>query len=95
MERAFPGGGSPPGDASELIASGMVVEIGCFVLLCLLSGLLAWIDIDRGIIPDWLNLAIAGLGLSKAVILGGEAAGLEAAYQGAAIGAVFWLLRTL
>jgi len=72
----------------------MVVEIGYFVLLCLLSGLLAWIDIDRGIIPDWLNLAIAGLGPSKAVILGGEAAGLEVAYQGAAIGAVFWLLRT-
>jgi leader peptidase (prepilin peptidase) / N-methyltransferase len=56
----------------------MVVEIGYFVLLCLLSGLLAWIDIDRGIIQDWLNLAIAGLGLSKAVIVGGEAAGLEA-----------------
>ena len=73
----------------------MVVEIGYFVLLCLLSGLLAWIDIDRGIIPDWLNLAIAGLGLSKAVIVGGAAAGLEAAYQGAVIGAVFWLLRRL
>jgi hypothetical protein len=40
----------------------MAVEIGYFVLLGLLSGLLAWIDIDRGIIPDWLNLAIAGLG---------------------------------
>jgi leader peptidase (prepilin peptidase)/N-methyltransferase len=43
----------------------MVVDIGYFVLLCLLGGVLAWIDLDRGIIPDWLNLAIAGLGLSK------------------------------
>jgi leader peptidase (prepilin peptidase) / N-methyltransferase len=73
----------------------MVVDIGYFVLLCLLSGVLAWIDIDRGIIPDWLNLAIGGLGLSKAVIVGGPTAGLEAAYQGVAIGAVFWLLRRL
>ena len=41
----------------------MVVDIGYFVLLCLLGGVLAWIDLDRGIIPDWLNLAIASLGL--------------------------------
>jgi leader peptidase (prepilin peptidase) / N-methyltransferase len=73
----------------------MVVDIGYFLLLCLLSGVLAWIDIDCGIIPDWLNLAIAGLGLSKAMIVGGPAAGLEAAYQGVAIGAVFCLLRRL
>ena len=73
----------------------MVVDFGFFALLCLLSGVLAWIDINRGIIPDWLNATIAGLGLWKAVIAGGTFAGLEAAYEGAAIGALFWLLRRL
>src|ERR1700686_2904400 len=72
-----------------------MVIIVSFALLCLLSAGLAWIDIRHGIIPDWLNLTIAGSGLSKAVILGGPFAGLEAACEGAAIGAVFWLLRRL
>jgi leader peptidase (prepilin peptidase) / N-methyltransferase len=75
-------------------APGMVIVIS-FGLLCLLSAALAWIDIRYGIIPDWLNLAIAGLGLSKAVMIGGPLAGLEAGCEGAAIGAVFWLLRRL
>jgi leader peptidase (prepilin peptidase) / N-methyltransferase len=66
-----------------------------FGLLCLLGLGLAWIDIRYGIIPDWLNLMIACLGLSKAVIVDGPTAGLEAAYEGAAIGAIFWLLRRL
>jgi leader peptidase (prepilin peptidase)/N-methyltransferase len=73
----------------------MAVDIGFFALLCLLSGLLAWIDIHHGIIPDWLNATIAGLGLSKAVLAGGVLAGLDAACEGAAIGLVFWLLRRL
>src|SRR6202043_3136872 len=72
-----------------------MVVFASFVLLCLLSAGLAWIDIRHGIIPDWLNLTIAGLGLSKAVILGGPFAGLEAACEGAAIGLIFWLLRRL
>jgi leader peptidase (prepilin peptidase)/N-methyltransferase len=72
----------------------MVVVIS-FGLLCLLSTVLAWIDIRRGIIPDWLNLTIAGVGLSKAVFVGGPLAGLEVACEGAAIGAIFWLLRRL
>jgi leader peptidase (prepilin peptidase)/N-methyltransferase len=72
-----------------------MVVVAFFVLLCLLSAGLAWIDIRHGIIPDWLNLTIAGLGLSKAVILGGPFTGLEAACEGAAIGAIFWLLRRL
>jgi leader peptidase (prepilin peptidase)/N-methyltransferase len=66
-----------------------------FGLLCLLSAVLAWIDIRQGIIPDWLNLTIAGLGLSKASLVGGPLSGLEAVCEGAAIGAVFWLLRRL
>ncbi len=69
--------------------------ITMFGLLCLLSAVLAWIDIRHGIIPDWLNLTIAGLGLSKAVIIGGLPAGLEAACEGVAVGAIFWLLRRL
>jgi leader peptidase (prepilin peptidase)/N-methyltransferase len=66
-----------------------------FGLLCLLCIVLAWIDIRYGIIPDWLNLTIAGLGLSKAMIVGGPLVGLQAAGEGAAIGVTFWLLRRL
>jgi leader peptidase (prepilin peptidase)/N-methyltransferase len=66
-----------------------------FGLLCLLSAVLAWIDIRQGIIPDWLNFAIAGLGLSKASVVGGSLGALEAVCEGAAIGAAFWLLRRL
>jgi prepilin signal peptidase PulO-like enzyme (type II secretory pathway) len=72
----------------------MVVGV-FFGLLSLLSVVLAWIDIRHGIIPDWLNLTIAALGLSKAVFAGGPLAGLEAVCEGTAIGAVFWLLRRL
>jgi leader peptidase (prepilin peptidase) / N-methyltransferase len=72
----------------------MVIAVS-FGLLCLLSAVLAWIDLRHGIIPDWLNLTIAGVGLSKVVIIGGPLAGLEAACEGAAIGAIFWLLRRL
>jgi len=66
-----------------------------FGLLCVLSASLAWIDIRHGIIPDWLNLAIAGLGLSTALLIDGPASALQAACEGAAIGAIFWLLRRL
>jgi leader peptidase (prepilin peptidase) / N-methyltransferase len=69
--------------------------LGFFAALCLLCGALALIDIRRGIIPDGLNLSIAGLGLVKAVTAGGSAAGIEAACEGAAIGLIFWLLRRL
>ncbi len=72
-----------------------MVVVGSFALLSLLSALLAWIDIRHGIIPDWLNLAIAGLGLSNAVMLGGPLAGVQAVCEGAGIGATFWLLRRL
>jgi leader peptidase (prepilin peptidase)/N-methyltransferase len=72
----------------------MVVVVS-FGLLCLLSTVLAWIDIRHGIIPDWLNLTIAGLGLSKALFVAGPLAGLEIACEGAAIGTIFWLLRRL
>ena len=74
--------------------TGMVVVVS-FGLLCLFGAVLAWIDIRHGIIPDWLNLTIAGLGLSKALFVAGPLAGSEAVCEGAAIGAIFWLLRRL
>jgi leader peptidase (prepilin peptidase) / N-methyltransferase len=69
--------------------------IGFFATLSLLGVVLAWIDIRDGIIPDWLNLTIAGLGLAKAAIVGGFLASIEAAGAAAAIGSIFWLLRRL
>src|ERR1700721_3126879 len=67
---------------------GMIIVVS-FALLCLLSAILAWIDIQHGIIPDWLNLAIAGLGLSKALIVDGPLMGLEAACGGGFVGGFF------
>jgi leader peptidase (prepilin peptidase)/N-methyltransferase len=66
-----------------------------FGLLCLLCTLLAWIDIQHGIIPDWLNLAIAGLGLLKILMIGDPPDALQAIGEGVVIGALFWLLRRL
>jgi leader peptidase (prepilin peptidase)/N-methyltransferase len=66
-----------------------------FGLLSLFTIILAWIDVRQGIIPDWLNLTIAGLGLSTALLIGGPWAGLEAACEGAAIGVIFFLLSRL
>jgi leader peptidase (prepilin peptidase)/N-methyltransferase len=66
-----------------------------FGLLCLLCAILAWIDIRDGIIPDWLNLAIAGLGLVKILLTGDLWAALEAIGEGIAVGGLFWLLRRL
>ena len=54
------------------------IFFGCFAPLCLLCGALALIDIQRGIIPNRLNLSIAGLGLLKAAVGGGVFAALEA-----------------
>ena len=72
-----------------------MATITLFGLLSLLCVTLAWIDIRDGIIPDWMNLAVAGLGFANAITIGGSAAGLEAVGEGAAIGAIFWLLRRI
>ena len=66
-----------------------------FVTLCLLCGSLALTDFRRGIIPDALNLAVAGLGLAKAVVDGGATAGLEAIAEAIVVAAAFWLFRRL
>lgn len=66
-----------------------------FALLCALCAAIAWIDIRDGIIPDWLNLAIAGLGLVRIMATTDVAAAIEAVGEGIAVGAAFWLLRRL
>jgi leader peptidase (prepilin peptidase) / N-methyltransferase len=66
-----------------------------FGLLCVLCAILAWIDIREGIIPDWLNLAIAGLGLLRILVTADLSTAVEAIGEAAVIGAVFWLLRRL
>ncbi len=66
-----------------------------FGLLGFLCALLSWIDIRDGIIPDWINLAIAALGFANALLIGGSPAGLEALAEGVVIGVVFLLLRRL
>lgn len=67
--------------------------LGFFAPLCLLCAALALTDIRRGIIPNGLNLSIAGLGLLKTLVTGGAAAALETGCEAAAIGLIFWLLR--
>jgi leader peptidase (prepilin peptidase)/N-methyltransferase len=64
-------------------------------LLCAASALLAFIDLRRGIIPNWLNLAIAFAGLARAFLLEGFVALLTAACEGIIVGATVWLLRWL
>jgi leader peptidase (prepilin peptidase)/N-methyltransferase len=66
-----------------------------FAPLCLVCGVLALIDIRRGILPDGLNLAVAAVGLTKAFVVDGAPGGIEAVYEGVAIGLIFWLLRRL
>jgi leader peptidase (prepilin peptidase) / N-methyltransferase len=64
-------------------------------LLCAASALLVLIDLRRGLIPNWLNLAIAIAGLARALLLGGFAAFLTAGCEGIVVGAIVWLLRWL
>ncbi|SDT20923.1 prepilin peptidase [Bradyrhizobium canariense] len=78
-----------------LVDTEVLQLLGFSAALVLLCGALALIDIRRGIIPDGLNLSIAGLGLVKAVVTGGAMAGIGAASEGAVIGLIFWLLRRL
>jgi leader peptidase (prepilin peptidase)/N-methyltransferase len=68
---------------------------GFFLTLCAVCAALALIDFRHGIIPDGLNLAIAGLGLAKGMFAGGAVAGAEALRDAVIIGAICWLLRLL
>jgi len=73
----------------------MYAATGSFALLCALSAALAWIDIRQGIIPNWLNLAIAVLGLGRAFVSAGPTVAADAALQGITVGLLVWLLRWL
>ncbi len=64
-----------------------------FALLCALCCILAVIDIRHGIIPDWLNLSIAGLGIAKTATSDGLLVCAQAACEGVIVGGVFWLLQ--
>jgi leader peptidase (prepilin peptidase)/N-methyltransferase len=72
-----------------------LLHIGLFAALCLSCCAVALIDIRRGIIPDGLNLLIAGLGVTNAAVGGDVIASIEALGKAAGVGAIFWLLRRL
>jgi leader peptidase (prepilin peptidase)/N-methyltransferase len=72
-----------------------MIAVTPVALLYLASALLAWIDLRRGIIPDWLNLAVAVIGLVREVMSDGAQAALLAGCEGVVIGAIVWLLRSL
>ncbi|WP_407154048.1 prepilin peptidase [Bradyrhizobium sp. STM 3557] len=70
-----------------------MIALLCLILLGCASVSLAWIDFRQGIIPDWLNLGIALLGMVRAVSLGGWPFVAEAIAEAVVVGAVIWLLR--
>jgi leader peptidase (prepilin peptidase) / N-methyltransferase len=72
-----------------------MIPLLCLILLGCACLHLAWIDFRQGIIPDWLNLAIAILGAIRAAAIGGWALAAEVVVEGALIGGVIWLLRWL
>jgi leader peptidase (prepilin peptidase)/N-methyltransferase len=61
-------------------------------LLSIASLALAWIDLRRGLIPDWLNLVIALIGLARVAALDGAAAALIASCEGITVGVTVWML---
>src|SRR3954453_17086646 len=64
-----------------------------FPLLLVACGWLTWTDIRFGIIPNWLNALIAGLGLARGLAMDGSAGALTGAVAGVVIGATLLLLR--
>ncbi|MGF6718036.1 leader peptidase (prepilin peptidase)/N-methyltransferase [Bradyrhizobium sp. i1.14.1] len=69
--------------------------IGSYGALCMLCCAVALIDLRHGIIPDWLNLAIAALGLANVVITEGTTAAFGAIAIAVLVGILFWLLQRL
>lgn len=69
--------------------------IGSYGALCVLCCAVALIDLRHGIIPNWLNLAIAALGLANVVVTEGATAAFTAMASAVLVGAVFWLLQRL
>jgi hypothetical protein len=69
--------------------------IGFYGTLCVLCCAVALIDFRHGIIPDWLNLAIAALGLINAVITDGATAAFTAIAMAGLVGWLFWSFQRL
>lgn len=69
--------------------------IASYGALCVLCCSVALIDLRHGIIPNWLNLAIAALGLANVVVTESATAALSAMAIAALVGIVFWLLQRL
>jgi leader peptidase (prepilin peptidase)/N-methyltransferase len=80
---------------SKDVAFIAMIAVAFLLLLCLACLLLAWIDLRHGIIADWLNLAIAAIGLARAAILDDWPMALSAAAEGILTGAIAWSLRWL
>jgi leader peptidase (prepilin peptidase) / N-methyltransferase len=72
----------------------MIASVPLAVLV-VASITLAWIDLRRGLIPDWLNLGIAFAGLAWIAARDGAAAVWLAGCEGILVGAVVWTLRRL
>ena len=72
-----------------------MIEATFFGLLVVAGALLVWSDLRLGIIPNWLNIAIAAAGLARVALLESFTATIVAAGEGIAVGALVWLLRWL
>jgi leader peptidase (prepilin peptidase)/N-methyltransferase len=72
-----------------------MIASALLALLTLASLALAWIDLRRGTIPDWLNLFIMLAGLTRAWLLDGGDAALAATLEGVITGAIVFVLRWL
>jgi len=71
------------------------IAVILLLLLCGVLLLVAWIDLQRQIIPDALNAAIGALGALRVAISGGVQLLVEAALQAIVVAAAVWLLRKL
>jgi leader peptidase (prepilin peptidase) / N-methyltransferase len=69
--------------------------IASYGALCVLCCIVALIDLRHGIIPDWLNLAIAALGLAHVVSTESMTAAFSAMAIATLVGALFFLLQRL
>ncbi|MET4386002.1 leader peptidase (prepilin peptidase)/N-methyltransferase [Bradyrhizobium sp. F1.4.3] len=68
---------------------------GFYGALYMLCCAVALIDLRHGVIPDWLNLAIAALGLENVIVTEGATAALGAMATAGLVGVLFWLLQRL
>ena len=70
-----------------------MITIVSIALLSLAAFAVALIDLRQGIIPNWLNLAIAFGGLARSAALDGLTGALLAGCEGLVVGAIAWALR--